>query len=129
MLLGVVQDVELDLPLEVIELGDQLEVGFDADPDVRIDELFGDGLPVGLVGDPGAERLHVVLAVGVLDVTDEVGALTGQEVASSQKIPGGAHGGGIDVGHGEVTAAQESGDLAGIDAVVLGLPAVDGLHV
>src|SRR5262249_56723051 len=35
---------------------------------------------------------------------------------------------GVDVGEGEGAAAQQSGELAGIDAVVLGLAAVDRLQ-
>jgi len=36
---------------------------------------------------------------------------------------------GIDIGHGDQAAAEEGGDLVGVDPIVLGLAAVDGLHV
>ena len=49
----------------------------------------------------GRTARQVVLAVGVLDVAEQVGALAGQVVAAAQQIAGGAHLGGIDVGHGE----------------------------
>ncbi len=67
--------------------------------------------------------------VGVLNV-GEKGASTPNEVqASSKQIPGGAHLRRIDVGFGERAAAEQGGDLHGIDLVVLGFAAVDGLHV
>jgi hypothetical protein len=37
--------------------------------------------------------------------------------------------GGVDVGHRDHPAAQQHGNLVGIDPVVLRLPAVDRLHV
>ena len=74
-----------------------------------------------------AGSAKVVLVVGVLDVGEELAALA-DEVAG-----GGAAGRGwrasrrVDVGHGDHPAAQERGDLVGVDPVVLGLAAVDGL--
>jgi hypothetical protein len=44
-------------------------------------------------------------------------------------VTGGAHGLGIDVGLGQHAAAQQHGDLARVDAIVLGLAAVDRLHI
>jgi len=126
---GIAGDVQLKPVLQFVQKSDQLEVGFNAHPDIRVGELFSNTDAVLLVGDVRLERLHVVLAVGVLDVAEQLGPFSGQVVASSEQIPCGSHLGRVDVGHGESTAAHESGDLAGIDAIVLGLPSVYGFHV
>ncbi len=95
----------------------------------EIGEGLGDPLPVGLVSDLRARDREVVLVVGVLDVGQEVPAPADQVEPPAKEIPGRAHLGRVDVGLGEGPAAKQGGDLQGIDLVVLGLPAVDGLHV
>jgi plasmid stabilization system protein ParE len=50
-------------------------------------------------------------------------------LSSSEQVSSGSHLGGIGIAHGETSAAKQGGDLEGIDFVVLGLAAVDGLHV
>jgi hypothetical protein len=60
---------------------------------------------------------------------EEFGPLAHEVHPATQEIAGGAHPGGIDVGHGDHAAAEEDGDLVGVDPVVLGFAAVDGLHV
>ena len=75
------------------------------------------------------QRRQVVLAVGVDDVGDELAALPHEERAAAQQVARGALGARVDVGQRESAAAQERGDLPGVDLVVLGLAAVDGLHV
>ena len=45
-----------------------------------------------------------------------------------EQIPGGPHRGGIHIGLGPHAAAQEHGDLVGINRLVLGLAPMDGLH-
>ena len=66
---------------------------------------------------------------GVLDVGEELAALADEEEAAAEQVAGGTHARRIDVGHGEHAAAEQPGDLARVDPVVLGLAAVDGLHV
>ena len=83
---------------------------------------------------PGIDQLlaedgQVVLAVGVDEVGDHLGALVHQVHAAAQQIAGLAQALGIGIGLGQVAAAQQLGDLAGIDLVVLGFAAADGLHV
>lgn len=46
-----------------------------------------------------------------------------------QQVAGRAHLGRVDVGHRDGAAAQEHGELFGVDAVVLRLAAVNGLEV
>jgi tetratricopeptide (TPR) repeat protein len=62
-------------------------------------------------------------------VGDDFGALVHQVHAAAKQIAGFAQALGIGVRHGQVAAAQQLGDLFGIDLVVLGFAAVDGLHV
>jgi hypothetical protein len=76
-----------------------------------------------------AEGGQVVLRVGGLNVRDQLGALVDQKHPPPQEIAGRAQALGIDVSLGQVAAAQEIGDLRSVDLVVLGLAAVNGLHV
>ncbi len=75
------------------------------------------------------QRRVVVLAVGVDDVRRQLRALIDEEAAPTQEIACVALGPRIDVGHGKHAAAEEAGDLGGVDAIVLGLAAVDRFHV
>ena len=83
---------------------------------VGIDELLGEGR-------------QVVLGIGDLDVGDQLGTLADEVIAPAEQVAGFAHAFGVDVGRGDVAAAEESADLLGIDVIVLGLAAVDGPHV
>ena len=49
--------------------------------------------------------------------------------AATKQIPSGAHLLGIHISEREIAALHEHGNLERIDAVVLGFPAVNGLHV
>jgi hypothetical protein len=86
-------------------------------------------LAVGGVTELLAQGRLVVLAVGVDQVGEQLGALADEESPAAQQVTGGAHGLGGDVGDGQVAAAEEACDLLGVEVVVLGLAAVDGLHV
>jgi len=59
----------------------------------------------------------------------EFRALAHQVHASAHQVAGSAHLAGVDVGLREHATAHKHGDLVGIDAVILGLAAVDGAHV
>ena len=59
----------------------------------------------------------------ILDVSDEECALADLEAAATVQVAGVA---GPEVGLSQVAAAEECGDLVGVDLVVLGLAAVDG---
>jgi hypothetical protein len=91
--------------------------------------VSGDRVTLAFAIDPGAQWRQVVLACGILDVSQEFGAFTGQVPAPAQQVARGAHALGIDVGLREHAAAEQDGDLAGIELIVLGLAAVDGLHI
>ncbi len=92
-------------------------------------EVLEEVVAVRRAVDALADRLEVVLSVGVLDMTEDLGPFAGEEQAPAQQVAGGAHLARVDVGDGEVTAAQEHGELVGVEAVVLGFPAVDRLHI
>ena len=63
------------------------------------------------------------------DVGEEVAAPAHEEEAATEQVAGGPHTSGIDVGDGKGAAPEEGGDLVSIDAVVLRLASMDGLHV
>ena len=72
---------------------------------------------------------QVVLGVEDLQVGHQAGALADQPGAAAQQVARLAHAPGVGVGHGEVAAAQERGELVGVEFVVLGLAAVNRLQV
>ena len=72
---------------------------------------------------------RLVLAGSVLDVGKEFSALAHEVHPPPQEIAGSAHARGIHVGHGDQAATEEGGDLVGVDPIVFGFAAVDGLHV
>ena len=67
--------------------------------------------------------------MGVLDVGEQLGSLADQVEPSPEQIPGRSHLRRVDVRLGKHSSPHEGRDLVGVDAVVLGLAAVDGLHV
>ena len=96
----------------------------------RVAEALGDlGGAVAGVGELLGEGRQVVLAVGVLTMWAMSWARwRTKKRAAAEQVAGLALGPGVDVGHREDAAAEQAGDLAGVDLVVLGLAAVDGLH-
>jgi hypothetical protein len=125
---GVAHDHELDVGDESVELLDQREIELDGLAHRGIGEVLEQAVAVGGVGDALAQGREVVLVDRVLDVSEELAALAHQVKAPAEQIAGRAHLGGVDVGLGEHAAAEQHGDLVGVDPVVLGLAAVDGLH-
>lgn len=81
-------DVELEFTDEPVVVIDQVKVGLDGLLHAWIGEALRQPLAVGLVGDLLAELGEVVLGVGVLDVTEELGSFAHQMHASAQQIPG-----------------------------------------
>jgi len=106
------------------------EIGFDG----GLDRDVVEGLREPVAPGGGFETLalglgDVVLVEGVLDVGEELGPLAPEEETAPEQVPGGAHAGRIDVGHGDRSAPEEGGQLLGVEAVVLRLAAVDRLEV
>jgi hypothetical protein len=69
-------------------------------------EPFRHALSVRFVGQLLPECRQIVLAVGILDVREELGAFTCQMYAAPQQVAGGPHRRGIDLGLGEHPAAE-----------------------
>ena len=129
VILGGAQDEVLELPEHLVVVGQQPEIDLNGLLDTGVSEALYHTAPVARVGELLLELGQVVLAVGVLDVGQELGAFASEVQTAPQEIPGGPHLGRVDVGLGDHATAQQGGDLQGIDPVVLGLTAVDGFHV
>jgi len=126
---GVSEDEAFEVARQPVEMVDELEIGLDAPSNVGVNELTGNAFPVDLVGDLFTELGEIALAIGVLDVGEEIGTFPCEVIATPQEIPCGAHGGWVDVGLGQHAGSEEPGDLTGIDSVVFDLGAVDRFHV
>jgi hypothetical protein len=77
---------------------EQREVDRDRLPHLRVEEMLGEVVAGGLVGDLLAEGGEVVLARGVLDVREQLGALAHEVAATAQEVSGGPHLPRVDVG-------------------------------
>ena len=129
--LGVAFEVQFELVNAFVELVDQFQVGFDGDPDRGVFESLGHVEFLAIAGKDElfAEGGMVVLAIGVLDVGDEVGTLADEEEPAAEQIASFAEPLGIHVGGGKVAAAEEGAEFIGIELVVFGFAAVDGFEV
>jgi hypothetical protein len=123
------QEIGLEPPYLFVQEIDELEVQLDALADTGVGELLDHPVAVDLVGDLTAELREIALAVGILDVAEQIGPTAYEVGSTSEQISGSAHLSWIDVGLGDHAAAQESGDLAGVDLVVLGFAPMNGFHV
>ena len=99
--------------VRIVDLGVAFQVQFDAG------KLF---VEIG-------RQRDVVLAEGVVPVSQQFASATDQEAATAQQVTRRPHLAGIDVAHREGSAAQQSGDLFAVDLVVFGLATVDRSHV
>jgi hypothetical protein len=108
--------------------GDQPEIDVDVLVPRGIVKTFGHAVTVGCGGDLFVNLGRIVLAVGILDMAQELRSLAQQVGPASQEVTGGTHLRWIDVGWREHAAAKEGSNLVGIDRVMLGLAAVDGFH-
>jgi hypothetical protein len=77
----------------------------------RLGKALGYAISVGFVGEVLADLGQVILAVGMLDMGQELSALAHQVDAAPQEIAGGAPLGGIDRGLGKHAAAKQRGNL------------------
>jgi hypothetical protein len=81
----------------------------------------------GVGGTLCATRRVVLLALGMLDMRQELGAFVCQRHAATQERTGGAHLGGRDIRLRAHSATEPGGNLGGIEGVIVGLPPLDGL--
>ena len=91
--------------------------------------MLGDTFATGPVGEFLFERCQIVLILRKLNVSEEFRAHPDQTRTAAKQIARGTHGFWVGVGLREHAASQENRNLLRVDAVVLGLPAVDGFHV
>jgi hypothetical protein len=122
-----------DLPFQwfdqpVVRL-DHGQIGPDRGANRRIVKTFGNAFVVEFARQFFVKGRKVVLGVGVEDVAHQQAALAHQVGPPSQKITRCPHFCRVRICHGKGTALEQFGDLIGIDLVVFGLAAMDGLHV
>jgi hypothetical protein len=126
--LGGLDDGEFDVTQQRIVGGDERTIDCNTFWSRWIGTALGDPVTVGFGGALCANGGQGRLAVGMVYVGEECAALACQGHASAQQVAGGAHLGGGDLGLGEHPAAQQHGDCVGVDRVVFGFAAMDGLH-
>ena len=93
-----------------------------------IGKPLGDPVAVGFVGKflPISGRLYWLLVFWTCARSSA--AFAGERHPAPEQVAGRPHLGGIDVGLREHAAAEQHGNLVGVDLVVFGLAAMDGLH-
>jgi len=127
-LLGRPEDGELHVAEQGVVVPQQGQSHLDAFLHRRSGAPLRDANTVGLLGNLLTKRGQVVLAVGVLDMGQSLGALAHQAYPAPEEITGRTHLSGRDVGLREHAPTQEHRDFLRIDTVVFGCAAVDGLH-
>jgi len=128
MVRGSFDDGEFDVTQQLIVVGDEREIHGNALVHRRIGQALGAPVAVALVGDFFADGREVLLAVGIVNMGSAFTTFASQVHASTQQIAGRAHLGRRDIGLWEHPAAPQHGDFLGVDRVVFGLAAMDGLH-
>ncbi len=101
MLLGHGDNGQLQVPQQLVIIVDQGEVHRDAFLDRGSGKALGDPGAVGLVRDLCADVGQVILAIGLLDMCQQLSPLAHEMYAASEQVSRGAHGRGIDVGVGQ----------------------------
>jgi hypothetical protein len=128
MRLGRFDDVSLQVAEERVIVADQREVHFHTLLDGRVGKPRSDAVAVRFVGNMLPKIEQIVLAVGLLDVGQQLCPFAYERHAPPQQVPGRTHRGGIDVGLRKHAPAEQHGTLVGVDLVVFGLAAMDRLH-
>jgi len=96
---------------------------------LRIREVLIDTDPVALKGNPAADLWQIVLDCRIVHMSQEIGPSTDQKTPAAEQIAGRPHLGRIDISHREHAAAQQAGNLLGVDLVVLHLATMHSFHV
>ena len=127
--LRVLFQVEIEpLDLFVIEV-DQVHVERDHALHAVFLEAIGDADTIRLVADRLFEGRQVLLMVDHLYVDDRGGSASHDHGSPSQQVARASHVFGIDVAGREVPASQQHRQFLGVDAIALGLTAVNGFQV
>lgn len=96
---------------------------------LRIGKVIGNRTARSFVGHSNFDFRQIVLDGRTAHMAEQIGPAADQEAASAQQIAGRPHLGWIDIGHGKHATTEQTGNLLGIDLVVLYLAAVYRLHV
>lgn len=123
------EQVELEISDDLVVSRQQSHVGRHGHLHAALVEVFDDGSSVLSLVDPFLEGREVVLGVGVLNVREQLAPLADKESAAAHEVAGSSLLSRIDIGVREVSSAQQGSDLVGVDPVVLGLAAMDSLHL
>jgi hypothetical protein len=115
-----------DLAVEAL---DDREIDGDGLLDAGVGEAVEGTGTIGGLRQLLGEGWQVILTVDDLNVCQGLGTTSDEDVAAPQEVTGGPHGGRIGVGLREQVGSQQVSDLLGVDLIVLGLGAVDRLHV
>ena len=128
-LFGAAIDVPFDLAQLFIVESDQVEIQVNALLGAGVLKALGEAFAVEGVNQVFTDLGQVILAVGVVDMSEQFDALVHHVHSAAHQIPGGAHRPGVDISHGEHSTAQQRGELKRIDPVVLGFAPVDCFHI
>jgi hypothetical protein len=112
-----------------VVVGDEGQVDFAGLLPRWVGNALSDAVSVRLVRDVLAALGQVVWASGMLHMGQQFSALAPQVGAATSEVAGRAHRGGIDLGLGEHAATPQRRNLVGIDRVMFGLAAVNGVHL
>ena len=126
---GVAQDFQLDLVEQIVLETNPFQIEGDIGLDTGIGEAFGDTFTIAPIRDLLSDLRKVVLVIRVLDVGQKLRALSHQVHPPSQRISSRAHAFWIDISLGNHSATQKGRALMSVGLVVLGLAAMDRLHV
>jgi hypothetical protein len=127
--LGGVDAIALQLGHQTVRGSDQRAVQREALRDGGLGQPCSHACPVGLIGQLFAALRKSILAGGLRDMRQPRCSLTHEMDPAPQEVRGHTPRGGIGVGLGQPPAAEEYRKLVGVNRVVLGRPAVNGLHI
>lgn len=122
-------DMVLQVLYDLIEVVEELKIRLHALPYRGDREVLSDPFPVLLPVQSPPDRFEVVLAVGILDVGQQLRPSSHKEASPPEQVPVGPHLPGIDISNRKHPAPDQPDDLLGIDFIVLGFSSVDGFHV
>lgn len=101
VLFGERQNVFIQLFFEWVVMVNRIQIGLNHELYHRIREMGNNILVTPMVGScEFSQCVQIVLAGGILDMSDQLGGFTHKLVSAVHQIPGGPHAGGIHVGQG-----------------------------
>jgi hypothetical protein len=124
-----VDDGSLQVAEALIVGVDQRQISGQALLDRRVGKPLRDARTVGFGGQLFPDLRQVVLAIRLLDVAQPLRPLPGARPAASEQVAGGAHLCGIDLRLREHPAPEQDGHVVRLHRSVVGLAAVERLHV